>query len=69
MASLPKQCLINLLFNKHYFKKFKHHYLAMNHLMNKQHYKVKISIVDTNNCLNEVFLAFDRLYKELFFGF
>ena len=37
--------------------------------MDKQHSKVKSSIVDTNNYLNKVFSVFDRLYTELFFSF
>ena len=37
--------------------------------MTKQHLKIKSFIVDTKNCLNEVFLAFDSLNKELFPGF
>ena len=39
------------------------------HLISKQCLKIKSSIVDTNNCLNEIFPAFDSLNQELSLGF
>ena len=65
MISILKQHVINLLLDENYSKKAKLHYLLLEYLTDKQHSKVKSSIVDINNCLNEVFPAFDRLHKEL----
>ena len=55
--SLPRQHAINSLLDKHYSKRA------------KQWSKIKSSIVDTNNYLNEVFPSFDSLNKELSPGF
>jgi len=49
--------------------KTKPHHLSMAHFTCKQQSKIKSSIVNTNNCLNEVFSSFDRLHKELSPGF
>lgn len=46
-------------------KNAKPYCLLMNNLIDKQCFKVKSSIFDTNNCLNEVYPSFNRLYKEL----
>ena len=66
---LPKYHIINSLLNEHHLKKSKPHCLAMGYLTDKQHSKVKSSVIDTNNCLNKVFPTFNRLYKKLFSGF
>jgi len=64
MISILKQHAINSLLDEHYSKKAKLYHLLLEYLTDKQHSKVKSSIVDTKNCLNEVFSAFDRLYKN-----
>jgi len=69
IASLSKHYIINSLLDNYHLKKSKLHYLAISYLIDKQHSKVKSSIADTNNCLNEVFSAFDKLHKELSSGF
>ena len=69
IASLPKHHVINSLLDDYHLKKSKLYYLAMDYLIDKQCSKVKSLIADTNNCLNEVFPAFDKLYKELSSGF
>lgn len=69
VLSLPQHHLLNSLLDKHYSKKTKHHQLSIGHLIYKQCSKIMSSIVDTNNCLNEVFSFFDRLHKELSSGF
>ena len=46
-------------------KKAKLHSLSMALLTQKQYSKIKSLIVDSNNCLNEVFFFFYKLYKEL----
>ena len=43
--------------------------MATYHLTTKQHLKIKSPIVNIKNHLNEVFLAFDSLNKELSPGF
>ena len=43
--------------------------MATYHLMAKQWLKVKSSMINTNNCLNEVLLSFDSLNKELSLSF
>ena len=43
--------------------------MAMNYLAPKQQLKIKSLIVDTNNYLNENFLSFDNLNRELSPGF
>ena len=40
------------------------HYFFLEHMTSKQQLAIKSSIVDTNNCLNRVFLLFDSLNKE-----
>jgi len=58
-----------LFLDEHHLKKAKLHCLSLGYLINKQCSKVKSSIVDTNNHLNEVFPIFDGLHEELFSGF
>jgi len=69
IASLPKHHFINSLLDDYHLKKSKLYYLAMGYLIDKQCSKVKSSIANTNNCLNEVFPTFDKLHKELSSGF
>jgi len=45
------------------------HYLLLNKVTLKQRLKIKSSIVNTNNHLNDILLFFDSLYKELSPGF
>ena len=65
MASLSKQHALNSLLDDQYLKKAKPHYLSMDNLTSKQCQKIKSSIIDTNNCLNEVLPFFNKLYEEL----
>jgi len=69
VASLPQQHTLNSLLNEHYVKKAKPHCFSIGHLICKQHSKIKSSIVDTNNQLNEILPFFDSLHKELSLGF
>jgi len=43
--------------------------MATSQLTAKQQSKINSPIVDTNNCLNEVFPSFDSLNKKLSLGF
>jgi len=69
MATLSKQHAINLLLNEHYSNKTKLHHIVVTHLISKQCLKIKSSIMDTNNWLNEVFSSFDSLNKGISPGF
>ena len=50
-------------------KRTKPHYLLISNFTDKQQLKIKSSIVDANNHLNEVHPSFNRLHKELSPGF
>ena len=65
MVSLSKQHTLNLLIDDHHSKKAKSHHLSMSKIIDKQWYKIKSSIIDSNNWLNKIFSAFDKLHKEL----
>jgi len=65
ITSLPKQYAINSLLDNYYSKNAEPYHLSIDNLMDKQCLKVKSSIVDTNNHLNEVYPSFNRLYKKL----
>jgi len=69
VASLPKQHAINSLLNDHHSKEAKLHWLAIDNSTEKQRLKIKSSVVDTNNYLNEIHPSFNRLYRELSSGF
>jgi len=70
MVTLSKQYVINLLLDEHHSKKAEPYYMAiMTHLISKQWLKIKSSIIDTNNQLNEVFPSFYSLNKEISPGF
>ena len=69
MLFLSRQYIIKSLLDKYHFKSAKPHHIATFQLIAKQLSKIKSSIVDTNNCLNEVFSSFDSLNKELSLGF
>ena len=43
--------------------------MATSQLIVKQHSKIKSSIVDINNQLNEIFLSFDSLNKKFSLDF
>ena len=58
-----------MLLDDKYSKKAEPHYLSIGNLTSKQQQKIKSSIVDTNNQLNEVYPSFNRLHKELLPGF
>ena len=64
MLALPKHHILNSLLNEQHYKKAIPYHIATCHLTTKQHLKIKSPIVDINNHLNEVFLAFDSLNKE-----
>ena len=55
--------------DKHHSKKAKLHCITIAHLMTKQHLKIKSSIMDINNCLNEIYHLFDSLNEEISSGF
>jgi len=68
-VSLSKQYTINSLLDEHHSKKATSYHIATCHLTFKQYLKIKSSIVDTKNHLNEIFAAFDSLNRELFASF
>ena len=65
VASLPKQHAINSLLNDHHSKEAKLHWLVIDNFTEKQRLKIKSSVVDTNNYLNEIHPSFNRLHREL----
>ena len=65
MVSLSKYYALNSLMEDHHSKKAKSHCLSISKLTDKQWYKIKSSIVDSNNWLNKVFSVFNKLHKEL----
>ena len=65
VASLPKQHAINSLLNDHHLKKAKLYRLVIDNFTEKQRLKIKSSVVDTNNYLNEIHPSFNRLHREL----
>jgi len=65
VASFSKQHAINILINKHHSKIAILYYMAMSHLIIKQHSKIKSFIMDINNHLNKVLPSFNSLNKEL----
>ena len=69
IALLSKNHTLNLLLDNQHSKKAKPHYLSLGNLISKQYLKLKSSVVDSNNYLNEIFPSFDNLYKELSSGF
>ena len=69
MISLPKQHMINSLLDEHHSQKATSYCIATCYLIPKQHMKIKSSIIDINNYLNGIFLAFDSLNQELSPGF
>ena len=69
VASLPKQHAINSLLNDHHLKKAKLYRLVIDNFTEKQRLKIKSSVVDTNNYLNEIHSFFNRLHRELSSGF
>ena len=69
VAFLSKQHMLNFLLNIHHSKQADFHCMATSCLTPKQYLKIKSPTVDTNNCLNQVLLAFNSLNKELSLGF
>ena len=69
VAFLSKQHILNSLLNIHHSKQADPHCMAISCLTPKQYLKIKSPTVDTNNCLNQVLLAFNSLNKELSLGF
>ena len=67
--SLPKQHMIKTLLDEHHSKKAKPYHIVLIHLTSKQCLKIKSSIIDTKNHLNEVFPSSDSFNTELFLGF
>jgi len=59
-----KHAIISLLDDQH-FKKITSHCMATSLLIPKQQAKIQSSIIDINNCLNEVLPSFDFLNVEL----
>ena len=66
---LPKQHMINTFLDEHHSKKAKPHHMVSIYLTSKQCLKIKSSIIDTNNHLNEVFPSSNSFNKELSPGF
>jgi len=64
-VSLPSNHAINSLLEKHHSKNMLSYCLSLEALTFKQCFKVKSFIVNVNNYLNEIFLSFNPLHKEL----
>ena len=58
--------MINSLLDKHHSKKAKSYHIATAHLTFKQWLRIKSSIVNTNNWLNEIFPSFNREHSPGF---
>jgi len=69
VMSLFKQPMINSLLDEYHSKKAKPYCIKMAYLTSKQWLKIKSPIVDSNNCLNELFSFFDSLNREFSPGF
>ena len=69
VVSFPKQHALNSLLDAHHSKQTSSYCIAMSYLTLKQYLKVKNSIVNTNNCLNQVFSVFNNLNREISLGF
>jgi len=67
-VSLPSKHVIKSLLEHHHLFDLTLHCLSLEKLTSKQKLKVKSSIVDTNNHLNEILPSFNRLYKEFSSG-
>lgn len=67
-VSLSKQHTTNTLINEYHSKRALPYYIATSYPIGKQWLKVKSSIIDINNHLNEVLLYFDSLNKKLSLG-
>ena len=61
--------MIKTLLDEHHSKKAKPYHIVLIHLTSKQCLKIKSSIIDTKNHLNEVFPSSDSFNTELFLGF
>ena len=61
--------MIKTLLDEHHSKKAKPYHIVLIHLTSKQCLKIKSSIIDTKNHLNEVFPSSDSFNTELFPGF
>ena len=68
-ASLSTNHTIKSLLECHNASDSNPHHLLLDKVIFKQRLKIKSSIVDVNNCLNSILLAFNSLHKELSFGF
>lgn len=55
--------MINLLLQNRYTKNSPTHHLSLENMTIKQQKKIKSSIIDTNNCLNENFLFIEQATK------
>jgi len=69
MAFLPSNHVIKTLLDHYHSNASNLHHLSLEKLSSKQRLKIKSSIVDANNYLNEILLSFNPLHKELMPGF
>ena len=68
-SSLPSNHVTNTLLQNRHAKNSSLHHLFLENMTTKQQLKIKSSIVDANNHLNEIFPSFDSLNHEFFPGF
>ena len=65
MVSLPSNHMVKALLDCYYLNALNLHHIFLEKLSSKQRLKVKIFIIDTNNCLNRIISSLNPLHKEL----
>jgi len=68
LSTLLANHVVKSLFERRHANESQLHHLSLENMISKQQLKIKSSIVDTNNCLNRIFLPCDSLNKEFFPG-
>ena len=69
MVSLPSNHVVKALLYCHHSNASNLHCLSLEKLSSKKKFKVKSSMINTNNCLNEILSSFNSLHKEPTPGF
>ena len=54
------------LFERRFASLLPQHCFSLENMTTKQQITIKSSVVDTNNCLNRIFLAFNSLNREFY---
>ena len=64
MSTFSNNHAIKSLLKRRHIENTTPHYLSLENITSKQQLKIKSSAIDTNNCLNRIFSAFNSLNKE-----